>query len=177
MNAEANTEDKQFWCNAAEQDERAFAVNRLFQLGLAGSVNVDKRTNPYTHDLFVQWPSDLKNVRTPLFKAKELHGIDPQYAVTFNVKDGERYRRLYPNIVVIFDVNWEETTRKIGETVYRVEPMHVTYAGFLDDISNAVKAGGNQRINYQKRVDDTLGNAKASWVFDVRLLQQVGDVA
>jgi hypothetical protein len=52
--------------------------------------------------------------------------------------------------------------------------MHVTYAGFLDDISNAVKAGGNQRIEYQKRTDDTLGNAKASWVFDVRLLQEIG---
>ena len=84
MNGEASTEDKQFWCKAAESDERAFAVNRLFQLGLAGSVNVEKRTNPYTHDLFVQWPVDLKNVSTPLFKAQELYGIDPQYAVTFN---------------------------------------------------------------------------------------------
>ena len=174
MNGEASTEDKQFWCKAAESDERAFAVNRLFQLGLAGSVNVEKRTNPYTHDLFVQWPVDLKNVSTPLFKAQELYGIDPQYAVTFNVKDGERYRREYPNIVVIFEVNWQELTREFSGTVYEVQSMHVTYAGFLDDISNAVKAGGNQRIEYQKRTDDTLGNAKASWVFDVRLLQEIG---
>lgn len=175
MTAKESTEDKQHWCDAAEADERAFAVNRLFQLGLSGSVNVEKRSNPYTHDLFVQWPSDLKNIRTPLFKAQELYGIDPQYAVTFNVKDGERYRSLYPNIVVIFDVKWEELSREIGGTLYQVEPMHVTYAGLLDDISNAVKAGGSKRIEYQKRVDDTLGNAKASWVFDVRLLQRLGD--
>ena len=104
-----------------------------------------------------------------------LHGIDPQYAVTFNKKDAARYRLKYPNIVVIFDVRWDqlEWTDKHG-TVYKVEPMHATYAGFLDDIKNAVMKGGNQVVTYQRRVNDTSGNAKESFVFDVRQLHRLG---
>lgn len=168
-----DTENKQAWCSNAEADERAFAVNRLFDLGLAGGVNVGKRTNKYTHDLFVNFPADLKSVRTPLFKAKEHFGIDPQYAVTFNLKDQQRYSELYPNIVVIFDVNWSTTVKEIGGQVYRVEPMHETFAGFLRDIHNAVVAADWQQIIYSRRVDDTAGNAKSSWVFDVRLLHRL----
>ena len=173
---EVNTENKKVWCQQAEPNERAFAVQRLFDLGLAGAINVEKRDNPYTHDLFINWPSDLKTVRTPLFKAQELYGIDPQWAVTFNVKDAHRYREKYPNIVVIFDVKWEVTCKEIGGCMYEVEPMHVTYAGFLDDLRRAVVKAGSQRIAYQRRVNDTAGNAKESFVFDLRDLHFIREV-
>ena len=168
-----DTEDKAAWCGAAEAQERTFAINRLFALGLSGAVNINKRHDPFTHDLFVSFPVDLKSVRTPLFMAQELYGLDPQYAVTFNFKDAKRYREFYPNIVVIFDVSWEQTSKEIGDRIFRVQPMHQTHAGFLDNISRAIKAGGNQRIEYKNRVNDTKGNAKESWVFDVRLLQRL----
>jgi hypothetical protein len=51
--------------------------------------------------------------------------------------------------------------------------MHETYAGFLADIRRAIMKGGNKKIEYARRVDDVNGNAKASWVFDVRLLQKL----
>jgi hypothetical protein len=51
--------------------------------------------------------------------------------------------------------------------------MHETYAGFLADIRRAIMKGGNKKIEYARRVDDVSGNAKASWVFDVRLLQKL----
>ena len=170
-----NTEDKVAWCGAAEVQERAFAVGRLFTLGLSGAINTAKRHDPFTHDLFVNFPADLKSVRTPLFKARELYGIDPQFAVTFNLKDGERYASQYPNIVVVFDVDWKETSKEIGGTVFSVDPMHVTYAGFLDDIRSAITADGGKRIDYSRRVDDTAGNAKSSWVFDIRRLHKLTD--
>ena len=169
-----DTEDKQAWCESGAEAERAFAVGRLFDLGLSGGVNLEKKTNPYTHDLFVNFPADLKTVRTPLFKSQKLYGLDPQYTVTFNDKDGRRYKDLYPNIIVIFDVKWDVLEKNIDGMVYTVDPMHITVAGFLGDIRAAIKRSGSHKINYQRRVNDTEGNAKDSWVFDLRYLHTLG---
>ena len=51
--------------------------------------------------------------------------------------------------------------------------MHSTYWGFLSHIADAIAASGDQKHTYQRRVDDTDGNAKWSWVFDVRKLHEV----
>lgn len=168
-----DTENKQEWCDYGDDAERIFAAGRLFQLGLGGHINPQKKTNPYVHDLYVQFPSDLKTVRTPLFKSMELYGIDPQYAVTFNHKDAERYKQLYPNIIVIFDILWKDCLKDFNGVKYQVEDMHLTVAGFLSDIRNAVMKSGSHRIDYARRVEDTNGNAKSSWVFDARHLQQI----
>lgn len=163
-----DTENKKEWCASAIPQENAFAVNRLFDLGLSGNINLAKRQDVYTHDLFISFPSDLKSVQTPLFKAQELFGIDPQYAVTFNKKDAMRYRDKYPNIIVVFDINWKETEVNLGGTIYRVNPMHITVAGFLSDIRRAIVKSGKHTIQYKRRVHDELGNAKESYVFDSR---------
>lgn len=169
-----NTEDKLAWCEKyGEEAEHEFAVKRLHQLGIPGFVNPAKLTDKFTHDLCGIFQADLKTVRTPLFKANELYGIPAQYAVTFNEKDAIRYKKNYPNILVIFDILWEATEMQIGGTLYSVQPMHMTVAGFLGNIRRAIKAGGNKRIEYQRRVDDTAGNAKTSFVFDCRLLHRL----
>ena len=168
-----DTEDKQGWCSYGEDTEKSFAGTRLLDLGLGGFVNPQKKNDKYTHDLFVQFPCDLKTVRTPLFKAKEMFNIDPQYAVTFNEKDGKRYSELYPNIIVIFDILWDDCSKVINDVEYRVKPMHITVSGFLKDIKQAIIASGLAKIDYAKRVNDTQGNAKTSWVFDARHLQKI----
>jgi hypothetical protein len=165
-----DTEDKTAWCNHGAVKEVDFANSRLFDIGLAGHINLAKKNDPYTHDLFVQFPVDLKSVTTPLFKAQDLYGLDPQYTVTFNHKDAVRYKEKYPNILVLFDINWETLEKDIGGHVYHVDPMHVTVAGFLSDISRAIKKSGMHKIEYKNRVNDDAGNAKVSWVFDLRLL-------
>jgi len=171
-----DTEDKLAWCEEAHEDERQFVDQRLPELGIRGVVNPDKLVDRYTFDLKMILQSDLKSVRTPLFKAHELYGIDPQYAVTFNIKDALRYRQRYPNILVIFDVWWQtlEWTDRQG-VVYKVAPMRATHCGFLDDIRRAVKKSGNQVLTYQRRAGDTAGNAKDSYVFDVRDLAKLLD--
>lgn len=173
MRGQMLTEDKQAWCRAGEGWEREFVETRLPFFNLEGGINPQKDNDRYTHDLQLTFPSDLKSVSTPLFKARELYGIDPQYAVTFNVKDARRYWRLYPNIIVVFDVNWQTTVKMFGSEAYEVQPMHRTWAGFLKDIANAIKASGCKLIAYQRRVNDNSGNAKASWVFDVRHLHEM----
>lgn len=169
--------DKQAWCDQyGDKVESEFCVNRLFGLGVSGYMNPEKLTNKYAHDLFAIFKADLKTVRTPFFMAKEKYGIDPQYAVTFNLKDEIRYKRLYPNIIVVFDVLWDRMNCKkvIAGREYEVKPMHKTYVGFLQDIRNAITACGKQTVEYKGRIEDEAGNAKVSYVFDVRKLQVLG---
>jgi len=170
-----DTENKLAWCAAGADAELEFVQKRLIDIGLDGYINPAKETDVYTHDMVMRFPADLKTVRTPLFKAMDLYGIDPQFAVTFNLKDMRRYKELYPNIIVIFDVNWEQTSwaDRSGK-VYEVKPMHSTYGGFIGDIRNAVLASGSRVIKYKRRVDDDQGNAKESFVFDVRKLHRLG---
>lgn len=170
-----DTEDKLAWCEKfGGETEFVFASKRMHEIGLPTFVNPAKNQDKYTHDLYTIFPADLKTVRTPLFKSLELFGIDSQYAVTFNVKDGTRYAKLYPNIVVIFDVEWKtQCSMIIGSKNYQVQPMHQTHAGFLQDIRNAIIKSGNKKIKYSRRVDDESGNAKESFVFDVRNLQRL----
>ena len=170
-----NTEDKLSWCEEfGEEKETNFLLQRNFA-GTTLWINPDKVNNKYANDFVVHFPSDLKTVRTPLFMANEMYGIDPQYAVTFNVKDGKRYAELYPNIIVVFDIRWEEPKNQmdIKGNLYRVEPMELVVAGFLKDIKNAILASDTQKIGYKRRVNDTQGNAKESFVFDARHLQQL----
>lgn len=168
-----NNEDKLAWCAYGEETEHVFSQQRLFDLGLAGHVNLEKKTNPYTHDLFVQFPVDLKTVTTPLFMAREMYDLDPQYTVTINHKDVTRYKQLYPNILIMFDVNWKELSKEINGNVYTVAPMTTTVAGFVSDVRRAVQKCGNKKITYKNRIDDNSGNAKESWIFDIRHLHQV----
>ena len=51
--------------------------------------------------------------------------------------------------------------------------MHITVSGFLKDIKQAIIASGSAKIDYAKRINDTQGNAKTSWVFDARYLQKI----
>mgnify|MGYP003329122385 FL=1 len=170
-----NTEEKSKWCEEyGEKTELAFAVGQMHQVGLPTFLNPEKAKDKYAHDLYTIFQTDLKSVRTPLFKAQQLYGIDPQYAVTFNYKDGKRYKDLYPNIVVIFDVHWEDNCRMIINGLsYSVRPMHHVFAGFLTDIREAIIKSGNHRIEYARRVNDESGNAKESYVFDVRNLHRL----
>lgn len=173
-----NLNDKKAWCQEyGDKVENEFCVSRLYELGISGYMNPEKRENKYVHDIFAIFKADLKTVRTPFFMAQEKYGIDSQYAVTFNLKDGERYKKLYPNIIVVFDVLWDKYNceKVINGKKYEVVPMHKTYAGFLEDIKNAIISCGKKTVEYQGRINDTNGNAKISFVFDVRKLQLLSD--
>lgn len=173
MTNHPSTEDKHAWCAIGEAEEREFIGRRLPALNLHGTINPAKSADKYAHDLLIQFPADLKAQRTPLFLARELFGIDPQYAVTFNDKDGARYSRLYPNLLIVFDVQWTTTSKEIGGKLRTVKPIHTTRCGFLADVRRAIVRDGCKSVKYRRRVNDAAGNAKRSWVFDVRRLVEL----
>ena len=169
-NAVSN-EDKLAWCNAAIAVEEDF-VKRVAPLcGINVIINPEKSTNKYAADLWLpqsQRYADLKHQETPFFTARR-YNLDPQFAVTFNVKDWKRYRDLYPGIVIYFWVNWKQTTYRDQS----VQPLEGVWGIPFSRLSKAAKSGRLPRHIYQNRIDDENGNAKESFMFDVRYAEQV----
>ena len=95
-------DDKQKWCEHGRELEDEFVLRQRFVDVLIG-INPDKDSNPFTYDMRIDLPCDLKSTKTPWRKAQEMFGIDPMYAVSINQKDLRRYARLYPNIVIVFE--------------------------------------------------------------------------
>lgn len=163
----ASNEDKAAWAEYGQAAESEFCIWAAL-VGIDAKLNPAKATDPYTFDLLLDGkPADLKTVRTPFYSSRIIYGIEPQYAVTFNLKDAERYRAMYPDIRVVFDVRFTEWH---VHSNYAIEPMRLVAAGTLDEIAAAVWQCGSQKHEYAARTDDRNGNAKASWVFDVRLI-------
>ena len=168
MTSPANNQDKQAWCDAfGAPTERKFVRWAVDTLGLKLRMNDAKADDPYTFDMYLgSWPADLKSVRTPFYMASALFGLDPQYTVTFNHKDGLRYREKYPTIRVIFDVMFDGKRHRMGV----VQPMRLVAVGTLDGVATAIRDSGLHKHPYRERVNDTSGNAKESWLLDVRRL-------
>ena len=143
-------QDKRAWCEAGAQAEARMA-GPLLPSGGALMLNPAKRSDRFTHDLFITLPSDLKTIRTR-FNTAHRYGIDPRSAITLNVKDVERYAQNYPNIVIVFDVDFGDYRR-------------LCYS-HLREIQRAIRSGAAKLHEYKDRRDDTKGNAKASYVMD-----------
>jgi hypothetical protein len=161
-----STQDKGWWVEAGLAKEHDFVERILPALGIEGEINPAKEHDPYAPDLLVGGRlADLKSQRHPFFTASR-YGIDPQYAVTFNVKDLRRYIERYPLIDLFFWVDWHEVSG-FGTTV---EPLVGVWRAWFPTIERLALNGTAKLHAYQQRQDDTRGNAKASYVFDVRYL-------
>jgi len=143
-------QDKDAWVTAGAEAEQRMA-GPLLPRGGALMMNPAKRHDPYTHDLFITLPSDLKTIRTR-FATADRYGIPSRSAITLNAKDVERYRELYPTIVIVFDVDYGDYRRLCWAT--------------LREIARAISKGVARLHEYRDRVGDERGNARASWVMD-----------
>ena len=151
-------DDKLAWCEHGRMLEDEFVLRQRFDDVLIG-INPDKDNNPFTYDMRIDMPCDLKSAKTPWRKSWEMFRIDPRYAVSINQKDLRRYARLYPNIVILFDVDYPEYKAVHWATL---------------DMMRMMREGGDMALHqYGARIDDTQGNAKASYVFDVTLLPRL----
>lgn len=157
---------KKIWCRDGEKIEEAF-VNK-FGTDLDLKINPEKVENPFAPDLVYQQfkLADLKTQNTPFFKAKSLYGIDPSYAVVFNRKDAIRYYRKYPEIVIYFWVEWHSVKFKMGNYSNAVEYIEgvwkIPFPSLLELLKDA------PLHHYKQRENDKLGNAKSSFVLDIR---------
>src|SRR3989344_8017214 len=104
-----DTEDKSWWLLHGAQLEERFVEVCCKHLHLSAAINPVKITNPTAPDLVVNGRlADLKTQNTPFFTAAR-YGLDPRFAVTFNRKDYERYKRFYPDIDIYYWVDWTQT--------------------------------------------------------------------
>jgi len=173
-----DTEDKKWWVEYGARQEVWFVNEIAPKIGLVAELNPEKNTNPFAPDLLVDEDkklADLKTQYTPFFKARELFpsaGLDPTYTVTFNKKDYERYLENYPNIHIIFWVNWQEIEYKEDSRIYRVKPLKGVWRCTLNDITHFIHAGAPLH-EYKRRKDDDRGNAKDSYLLDLRKMECV----
>jgi hypothetical protein len=147
-----NLQDKLAWCEYGEIKENEF-VSSISIDGVDVIKNPDKSRNKLSHDLLAQFPSDLKTVRT-IFRTADRYGLDPDYTIGLNRKDVEHYSRKYPNIIILFDIEFDK---------FKGIKM-----ASLDRILRLIHFGAPEHF-YLGRKDDSDGNAKSSFLFDLRL--------
>lgn len=169
-----NTEDKEWWTKHGSRKEEDFVRDICPRIPLNAQINPKKINNPYLPDLIVDGElADLKYQTTPFFKAGVIYGIDPQFAVTFNHKDFNRYKEKYPEITVYYWINWESLEKTIRREVFIVPYLFGVWKAPFNTIQDIITNGGVQSHEYQRRRGDKLGNAKDSYVFDVRWFEEI----
>ncbi|WP_343704062.1 hypothetical protein [Chitinophaga sp.] len=160
-----NLQDKLHWCREGESKEQAF-VRRYVSLGY--KMNPEKESNEYAPDLIstTNVLTDLKSQHSPFFKAGERYGIDPNFAVVFNVKDKVRYKKEYPDIDILYYVDWIAVRANIYGKSYEVQPLIGVYRISFQDFLPILD--GAPVHEYIQRKGDLRGNAKDSYVLDIR---------
>lgn len=157
-----STEDKGWWCQHGMRLEQQFVEICQARLGLVACINPEKDTNPYVPDLLVnERLADLKVQNTPFFISRR-YGMNPGRAVTFNRKDYERYRSLYPGIDIYYWVDWKQTESKFGHVEYLAGIYRLPFAA----VARLVESGAPEH-SYIHRRTDTQGNAKSSFLLSL----------
>ena len=160
-------QDKGVWCVSGASQEEGFVQKYGKDLSLV--INPAKETDPYVPDLKntdTGTIADLKTQNTPFFQSKSRFGIDPQFAVVFNGKDRERYKRLYPDIDIYFAVDWQVVGFESGNNKTIVQPMVGVWRIPFKELDKILDSAPFHE--YQQRVGDTKGNAKGSYVLDLQ---------
>jgi hypothetical protein len=163
----ASPEDKPFWCALGERAEHAFVRFVAPAHGLAATINPLKQVDPHVPDLLVDGRlADLKTQRTPFFTAGR-YDVDPQFAVTLNVIDVERYRCLDEDVAIYFWIRWDKLQAQYGGNTYTVRPLEGVWRTTVADVRELADAGGAACHVYRNRINDMSGNAKESYVLDL----------
>jgi hypothetical protein len=165
-------ENKGAWCLRGISEEIAFVSKYGQQLGVL--INPGKRWNKYAPDLITasQALGDVKTQNTPFFQARERFGIDPQFAVVFNLKDEKNYRESHPEVVIYYWVDWVAVRfvsyYQPGEVAYEIRVPPMTGVWRIDFRELRKMCASAPVHKYLRRVNDKVGNAKDSYVLDLR---------
>ena len=159
-------QDKGLWCKIGSTKEEVFVEKFGRELHL--SINPEKQRNPYAPDLLntsSHLLGDLKTQNTPFFQAKARFNLDPQFVVVFNGKDRLRYLEHYPYIEIYFAIDWQ-VVRFEGREVISVLPMKGVWFIPFQDLNLLLEKSPFHA--YQQRTKDQNGNAKGSYVLDLK---------
>jgi|TARA_R110000823_G_C15909167_1_gene497593 hypothetical protein len=162
-------QDKQSWCEHGRNLEDIFIEEFGEELSL--EINKNKSESVYVIDMFntkYGVLSDLKSQNTPFFLAGKKYNIDPQFAVVFNKKDKLNYIKKTADgseLYIYFWVKWDAQDR-FGVKVESIDSIYATR------FSNLLKILDEDKLHeYKQRKGDTRGNAKESYVIDVRAMK------
>lgn len=161
-----NVEDKIAWCRKGEKMEVGFIREYGQQIGYA--MNPAKELNAFVPDLIsteTQILADLKTQHSPFFQAPARYGIDARFAVVFNVKDRRRYEAKYPDIDIIYYVDWIPVRAEIYANRYEIEPLFGIYKTSFRQLLALLDR--SKVHTYGKRIGDKV-NANDSYIFDIR---------
>lgn len=169
-NPDPDPQDKDAWVDIGNELEHEFVDTVAPRLGLDAEINPVKEGhdgNEYAIDLIVDDKhTDLKCQATPFFMAKELFGIDSQYAVSFNVNDYERYKKKIQNvggIDILFWVTWPDE-KSHGTSIDAMEGIwKVSMAEIIVMVEHQ-----NALINDYNNREKGTRNAKDSYMLDLR---------
>ena len=151
----SDNEDKKEWCEYGEQLEIDFINKNIFRDTVL-CINPEKDSDKFTFDMRINFPCDLKSRNTPWRFSQELFGISSTYAVTIDGKDLRRYMKLYPNICIVFDIDYPDY-------------QNVHY-GFISHFVKMLDQKALHKHEYKQRINGTKGNAKFCYIFDIRNL-------
>lgn len=162
-----NTEDRNKWYSLGENKEFEFVSKIVPFLDVELIINPQKATDPTVIDLWDitnNRPADLKVQTTPFFNSGRYiykgRAYNPQFTVTFNKKDYEKYKLVYPNSDVYFWVNWQQLSYKNKS----VNPMNGVWRANINKIIEYIESETVSLHEYIYRKNDN-HNAKESYLF------------
>jgi hypothetical protein len=164
-------ENKIEWCNNYLSKEIEFC-EILNKMNIKSMINPDKKLNKYAPDIIVNNNiADLKYRATPFYSSNHYYNIDPQYAITFNVKDYTHYKEKYPDITIFFWIDFKETSRVYKNKKIEILKINKILYSHLDEFEKILI--DSPIHSYLRRQNDTQGNAKDSFIFDFRRLNPI----
>ncbi|WP_158752830.1 hypothetical protein [Dyella sp. S184] len=166
-----HTEDKGWWYLHGERLEETFVQLCQTKLQIEAKINPDKTYDKTAPDLVVEGClADLKTQNTPFFTAGR-YRLDPRFAVTFNRKDYERYKALYPEIFIYFWLDWKQTQWRDS----RVEYLGGFFRLPFREVADLIEKGAPEHT-YIHRRDPGDTNAKSSFLLDIRRFEELFSV-
>ena len=179
-----DTEDKDWWLRLGQRLEDSFIALCREKKVLHSIRPNPERTSAKAYLPEFVWkgaPLDVKVQRQPFFESWDRFGIRPRYAVTINLQDIVDIRDKYPTCRVAIWVDWLATryvkTDPADETVsdITVEPLHGVWLVDPTGLERLGREGveRGRHHTYGRRLRDKKGNARGSYVVDVRRLTMV----
>lgn len=162
-----NTEDRTKWYSLGENKEFEFVSKIVPSLDVQLIINPEKANDPTVIDLWDvtnNRPADLKVQTTPfsssdryIYKGSK---YNPQFTVTFNKKDYEKYKTTYPNCDIYFWVKWEQLSYN-DKSVF---PMDGVWRASIGKMIEYIETGEVSLHEYIFRKNDN-HNARESYLF------------
>jgi len=121
-------DDKAFWCKLGNDKEAAFVrLAEQHPFGHTIAIHPAKAADAYHPDLLVDGKDigEVKIKNSPLFFGRS-YGVDPQYALTMDLKDSFNYCRWLDrgvDIKIFIWVKWEAHRMECAGRTYDVKPM------------------------------------------------------